>query len=231
MNIALITAGGKGTRVGQDIPKQFVSVKGKPIIIHTLEKFQKHPAIDAIVVVCLDGWRDVLQRYAVEYHITKLNSIIPGGATGQDSIRNGVMSLYQKYDPDSTVLVHDAVRPMISADMISNCIALTERHGNAVACVPCLEPLMRTEDGLTSSAAWPREKFMRAQAPQGYHLKDLYSAHQRAVKENRYGMVDTCSLLVAFGYKIHFFSGSLKNLKITHAEDIDIFKALLDMAI
>lgn len=125
MNIAVIIAGGSGQRMHQNIPKQFLTVNEKPVIIYTLQAFQNHPDIDVIAVVCIAGWEHVLQAYADQFDITKLKYIIPGGKNGQDSIRNGVYELEKHYSANDIVLIHDAIRPMVSNEIISDCIVKT----------------------------------------------------------------------------------------------------------
>ena len=137
-NIALIIAGGVGARMGQDIPKQFINVHDKPVIVYTLEAFQKHPQIDAIEVVCLDGWHDVLRAYAKQFGISKLEKVVSGGRNGQDSIRNGLYDIAERYkNDDDVVLIHDAIRPMVSADVITDNIRVCRQYGNAITVVPC----------------------------------------------------------------------------------------------
>ena len=128
-NIALIIAGGSGARMHQNIPKQFLTVNEKPVIVYTLEAFQNHADIDAISVVCIEGWESVLMAYANQFNITKLISIVTGGKNGQDSIRNGVFELEKRYTSDDIVLIHDAIRPMVSAEIISDCIVKTQLYG------------------------------------------------------------------------------------------------------
>lgn len=150
MMLALLIAGGSGSRMGQSIPKQFLTVNEKPVIVYTLEIFQKHPEIDSIAVVCIEGWESVLQAYANQFNITKMRHIIPGGKNGQESIRNGVYELEKHYLPSDIVLIHDAIRPMVSADIISDCIRVTKEKGNAITAIPCAEAMIQTEDGNVS---------------------------------------------------------------------------------
>ena len=157
-NVALLIAGGSGNRMGQSIPKQFLTVNERPVIVYTLEAFQKHPEIDAIAVVCISGWETVLQAYANQFNITKLKYIIAGGKNGQDSIRNGVYELEKHFAPDDIVLIHDAIRPMVSADIISDCIRVTREKGNAITVIPCAEAMLQTQDGLISSGSYPRDR-------------------------------------------------------------------------
>ncbi len=144
-NIALIIAGGVGARMGQDIPKQFINVNDRPVIIYTLEAFQKHPEIDAIEVVCLDGWHDVLKAYAKQFGIAKLENIVSGGLNGQDSIRNGLLDIYKRYNSDDdVVLIHDAIRPMLLPEIITDNIKICREYGNAITVVPCTAAMLKT---------------------------------------------------------------------------------------
>ena len=133
MNYALIIAGGSGNRMGQDIPKQFMYVDNSPVIIHTLKAFQQHPDINGIAVVCLAGWETVLQSYANQFSIDKLKWIFPGGDNGQESIHNGIYGLREAGCQDEDlVLIHDAVRPLLSQDIISSNIAICKKYGYAI---------------------------------------------------------------------------------------------------
>lgn len=226
-NIALLIAGGSGNRMGQSIPKQFLTVNERPVIVYTLEAFQKHPEIDSIAVVCIDGWQSVLQAYANQFNITKLKYIIPGGKNGQDSIRNGVYELEKHFDSDDIVLIHDAIRPMVSADIISDCIRVTKEKGNAITVIPCAEAMMQTEDGMVSVGSYPRDRLKRTQTPQGFKVGDICDLHRRALEKGITNSVASCTLMIEMGEQVHFSIGSEKNIKLTTVEDIDIFKALL----
>ncbi len=148
-NIALIIAGGVGARMGQDIPKQFINVNDRPVIIYTLEAFQKHPEIDAIEVVCLDGWHDVLKAYAKQFGIAKLENIVSGGLNGQDSIRNGLLDIYKRYNSDDdVVLIHDAIRPMLLPEIITDNIKICREYGNAITVVPCTAAMLKTYNSI-----------------------------------------------------------------------------------
>ena len=227
MNIAILTAGGIGTRTHQDLPKQFLTVENKPIIIYTLEAFQKHPEVDAIAVVCIDGWQSVLRAYANQFNITKLKHIVAGGKNGQDSIRNGVYELEKNYAPEDIVLIHDAIRPMVSEDIISDCIRVTREKGNAITVIPCAEAMMQTEDGIESVGSYPRDRLKRTQTPQGFHIGDICDLHRRALEAGITNSVASCTLKIEMGEQVYFSRGSEKNIKLTTVEDIDIFKALL----
>lgn len=225
--IALIIAGGSGSRMGQDIPKQFINVNERPIIVYTLEAFEKHPEIDDIAVVCLSGWERVLTAYAKQFNITKLKYVVPGGECGQASIRNGVFELEKHYAPDDLVLIHDAIRPMVSAEIISDNIRVAREYGNAVTVIPCAEAMLQTNDDKVSSESYPRDKLKRTQTPQAFCLKDICSLHRRALKAGITNSVASCTLKIEMGEAVYFSVGSEKNIKLTTIEDIDIFKALL----
>ena len=143
MNIALVIAGGSGQRMHQDIPKQFLNVYDKPVIIYTLEAFQKHPNIDSIVVVCLEGWHEILRAYCKQFGIDKLESIVSGGENGQESIRNGINEIKKIHKEEDIVLIHDAIRPMVSEEIISDCIRVCTQFGNAVSVIPCAEAMLK----------------------------------------------------------------------------------------
>lgn len=227
-NIALITAGGVGSRMGQDIPKQFLHIYDKPAIIWTLEAFQNHASIDAILAVCLEGWEQVLRSYIRQFNITKLQYIVPGGRTGQESICNGLFELERHFDGDSIVLIHDGNRVNVSSDIISDCIVKVRQYGNAISCIPCAEAIMETEDGVTSATLLPRERLRRTQTPHGFLLKDICQTYREAMEKGITDSVASCALMARLGKQIYFSSGSEKNIKLTTVEDIDIFKALLN---
>lgn len=227
MNIGVIIAGGSGNRMGQDIPKQFLTVHEKPVIIYTLEAFQRHADIDEIAVVCIAGWETVVSAYARQFNITKLKTIVPGGSNGQSSIRNGLFALEKDHAPDDIVLIHDAIRPMISQEIISDCLVKTKEFGCAVSVIPCAEAMLETEDGLVSSGSYPRERLKRTQTPQGFRLGRLCALHRRALERGITDSVASCTLMVEMGEPVYFCAGSEKNLKLTTTEDLDIFQALL----
>jgi len=229
MNIALIIAGGRGMRMGQEIPKQFLTVNDKPVIAYTMEAFQKHPDIDAIAVVCVEGWDSILSAYARQYGITKLKHIIPGGENGQSSIRNGVFELEKHYGASDLVLIHDAIRPMVSQSIISGCIATAREHGSAIVTIPCQEAMLETDDQISTRASYPREKLKRTQTPQGFPIGVIADAHRRALEKGITNSVASCTMMVELGETIYFCAGSEKNIKLTTPDDMEIFKALLSL--
>lgn len=180
MNVALLTAAGSATRMHQDIPKQFIHVDNRPIIVYTMEAFQRHPGIDAIIVVTLESWSSVLWAYAKQFNITKLKWVVPGGETGQESIRNGLNALAKELKNDDIVMIHDGNRPMISAEVISDSLATFAKYGSAVAVIPCTEVVFESEDGKQSCVSTEREKLFRTQTPHTYTLGTLLEAHKEA---------------------------------------------------
>lgn len=228
-NIALLIAGGTGARMHQDIPKQFLSVNDKPVIVYTMEAFQSHPEIEAIYIACLHGWQDMLQAYIKQFGITKVKKIVRGGENGQGSIRNGVCAIAEDYKNDDLILIHDAIRPMVSADIISDNIMKCEQYGNAVTVIPCMEAMLKSEDECQSDESILRNCLFRAQTPQTIRVKDAIALHEEALEKGITNSVATCTLLLELGRKVYFAKGSELNIKITTTDDITIFKALLSM--
>lgn len=160
-------------------------------------------------------------------NITKLQHIFPGGDCGQASIRNGIYALEKEYEKDDIILIHDANRPMVSADIILDCIVKTKQFGNAIPVIPCAEAMLETEDGMVSTGSYPREKLKRTQTPHGFKLGDICQLHREAEKAGITNSVASCTLMIELGKQVHFSMGSEKNIKITTVDDVDIFKALL----
>lgn len=227
MNIGLIIAGGSGQRMNQDIPKQFLNVNDRPVIVYTLEAFQKHPNIDVIGVVCLDGWQEILKAYARQFNISKLKYVTVGGENGQQSIYNGIQMLKAECSPEDMVLVHDAIRPMVSQEIISECISKCSRYGSAITVIPCAEAMLLSEDHIASNEAVDRSTLLRTQTPQAFPLSKLLWAHEEAKERGIQNSVASCTLMIELGEKIYFSAGSEKNIKLTTTDDIEIFKALL----
>ena len=229
MNIALLIAGGAGNRMGQDIPKQFLHVDGCPIIIHTMQCFQKHPDIDAMAVVCLKGWETVLQAYANQFSITKLKWIFPGGSSGMESIHNGIYGLKNEgCGDDDLVLIHDSVRPLLSQDIISSNIAICQAYGYAITGIQCREAILESEDGFVSTTSIPRDTLIRTQTPQTFRLGNILDVHEEAKRKGIVDSVASCTLIAEVGGReMHIVPGSEKNIKVTTVEDIEILKALM----
>jgi len=227
MITVLLTAAGSGTRMHQDIPKQFIHVDNKPVIIHTMEAFQKHPAIDNIVVVTLDAWTEVLWAYAKQFNITKLKWVVPGGATGQDSIACGLAAVRDTMSDNDVIMIHDGNRPLVSSEIISDSIATYKHYGSAVATIPCTEVVFESDDGESSMVSTPRERLFRTQTPHTYRYGALLKAHRRAKAQGIENTAASCMLMQQLGEMTYFSKGSEENLKITTLDDLKIFKALL----
>ncbi len=231
MNIAIIIAGGIGSRMGQDLPKQFINVYDKPILLYTLESFQKHPQIDAIELVCIDGWHDLVWAYAKQFNITKLKWIVSGGATGQESIRNGVYGLEGIANNDDNIIIHDGIRPLIEPSVLSDVISKCDQYGNAVTSMPYNEQIfvIDKDDETTTSQYIPREILRRVSTPQAYKFDLLDSKYHEAFEKGIgiHGSHYTNTMMVELGVKLHFASGSDRNIKLTTKDDLEIFKAYL----
>lgn len=229
MNIALIIAGGVGQRMGQDIPKQFINVDNIPVIVYTMAAFQKHPEIDAIEIVCIDGWHDVLYAYAKQFGISKLENVVSGGKNGQDSIRNGLIDISKRHSADDDiVLIHDAIRPLVSQDIISDNIRVCRECGNAITVIPCNAAMLKTFDGIQSESQVPRDNLKETQTPQTFFLRDIVNAHKEALDKGIVASVASCTMYIELGKKLYMCKGSEKNIKLTTVEDVEIFKALLN---
>ena len=229
MNVAIIIAGGSGHRMGYDIPKQFINVYDKPILIYTLEGFQRHPEIDAIEVVCIDGWHDIVRAYARQFGIDKLKWIVSGGETGQESIRNGVYNLEGKCSDDDIVIIHDGIRPMVDATVLSDVIIKCRKYGNAVTSLPYNEQIFVVDDEISTVKYIPRETLRRVSTPQAYRFGKLDWAYHEAFEKEIgiYGSSYTNTMMVELGERLYFAAGSDKNIKLTTKDDLEMFKAYL----
>ena len=231
LTIAIIIAGGHGSRMEQDIPKQFINVHDKPVLIYTLEGFQKHPMIDCIEVVCLDGWHEMLWAYARQFGIEKLKWIVPGGKTGQESIRNGVYNLEGKVSPDDIVIIHDGIRPLIDEFVLTDVIVKCRQYGNAVTSMPYNEQIfvVDEDDPQTTVRYIPRETLRRVSTPQAYKFGLLDAKYHEAYEKGIgiHGSSYTNTMMVELGERLYFAAGSDKNIKLTTKDDLELFKGYL----
>ena len=228
MTIALLIAGGVGARMGQDIPKQFLHIQDKPVIVYTMERFQNNPLIDGIVVVTLPNWIAFVEAYAKQFGITKLKSVVAGGETGHDSIHYRVIEISRQFPQDTAVMIHDAIRPMIDNDVIADNLSVYREKGNATTVIPCVEVIFKSDVPTESNEVLDRSKVWRTQTPQTFRLDRLLWAHGEVVKRKLSSPVATCHLFSMLGETVYFSKGSEKNIKLTTMDDIDIFKSLLD---
>ena len=231
MNIAIIIAGGVGNRMGQSIPKQFINVYDKPILMYTLDGFEKHPMVDAIEVVCIEGWENVVWSYAKQYNITKLKWIVKGGASGQESIRNGVFNLEDKCSKDDVIIIHDGIRPLVDAEVLTDVINEASIYGNAVTSLPYNEQIfvVSKDDEKTTTQFIPRETLRRVSTPQAYQFELLDSKYHEAFEKGIgiYGSHSTNTMMVELGVRLYFAAGSDKNIKLTTPDDLEMFKGYL----
>ncbi len=229
MNIALLIAGGSGRRMGQDIPKQFINVYDKPILIYTMEAFQQHPEISDIGVVCIEGWENMVNAYAKQFGISKLRFVITGGETVQESIRNGVFHVEENYSSDDIVVIHDGIRPLVDDAVLTDVIRVANTYGAAVSAMPYNEQIFIADDERSTVKYIPRENLRRVVTPQAYRLNKIAPAYHRAFEEQIgiYGSSYANTMMVELGERLYFAAGSEKNIKLTTKEDIEIFKAYL----
>jgi 2-C-methyl-D-erythritol 4-phosphate cytidylyltransferase len=231
MIIALLMAGGSGHRTGQDIPKQFINVYDKPVIIYTLEGFQEHSEVDAIEVVCIDGWQDVLWAYAKQYNITKLKWIVSGGTSVQESIRNGVYDLEDKCSDDDIIIIHDGIRPLVDSTVLTDVIYKCRQYGNAVTSMPYNEQIFIVDNEISTIKYIPRETLRRVATPQAYKFGKLSWAYKKAFAEKIgiYGSSYTNTMMIDLGERLYFATWSDKNIKLTTKDDIELFRAYLKL--
>lgn len=227
MNIALILAGGIGNRSGEKIPKQFIQVNDKPLIIHTIEKFERSKEIDGIVVSCIQGvWQDKLERDCKRYGISKLLGICVGGKTGLESTQNGIKFL-SMYDDRDLVLIHDAVRPFIDEESISQNVRVALEHDVAMCSVDCVETLVHTFDGLRSDKVISRDGLKRILTPQTFRLGILRELYQD-LDCTKSECPSTFVLYMNSGKTIYCSKGNERNIKITYPDDVRYFKNMFD---
>ena len=230
MNIAAIFAGGSGVRMHtKSRPKQFLELNGKPIIIYTLELFDNHPQVDAIVVACIDSWIPFLKKMIRKFEITKVIEIVPGGETGQDSIYNALQAAERAADgKDATVMIHDGVRPLITEQTITDNINTVEEFGSCITCVPATETFVVSQaDGSLEIPS--RANSLIARAPQSFHLSDIMTAHRQAISEEMHDFIDSCTMMSHYGYTLKTIIGPMENIKITTPTDFFIFRAMVEV--
>ena len=245
MTVAIIIAGGTGSRMQKDIPKQFIKVKDKPVLAYTLESFQNHPLIDAIEVVCIEGWEKEVWEYRKKYEISKLKWMTKGGASGQESIRNGVYNLEGICKEDDIIIIHDGIRPLVDDTVIDDIIDKCIKYGNGVTSMPYNEQIFIVDDDISTVKYIPRETLRRVATPQAYTFGKLDEKYHEAFEKEIgiYGSAYTNTMMVELGERLYFAAGSDKNIKLTTPDfakgsdrniklttpgDLEIFEAMLD---
>lgn len=231
MNIAVIFAGGVGSRMhSKERPKQFLEMYNKPIIIHTLEHFQNHPMIDAIVVVCIESWISYLNELLYKFRIEKVKKVVPGGETGQLSIYHGLKAAKEVANEEKTVvLIHDGVRPLITEKLITNNIEAVRRYGSAITTAKVKETILVVNEQDSSIDYVPSRNNSRvAKAPQSFWLDEILSAQEKALAKGERDWIDSCTLMQEYGFKMHLIDGPSQNIKITTPEDFYTMRAILE---
>ena len=230
MNYAVIFAGGIGKRMNtKALPKQFLKLYGKEIIIYTLEHFEKHKEIDGIAVACVEEWIPYLKELIEKYRLEKVRAVIPGGRTGQDSIFEGIKAIDQLAQGDGhIVLIHDGVRPLINEQIITNCIKSVRENGSAITVAPAVETIIRVDGNQQVREVIERADCLMARAPQCFFLKDILEAHRKAVQENRHDFIDSASIMKYYGHTLSVVDGPVENIKITTPMDFYTFRALFE---
>ena len=235
MNIAVIFAGGSGSRMHtKSRPKQFLNLHGKPILLYTIELFEEHPLVDAVVCVCIAEWIPRLRTMLAKHDIRKVVDVVPGGATGQESIFRGLCAA-ESYvrglgasDARHVVMIHDGVRPLIDEATITANICKVEECGSCITCVPAIETVLVGEDD-GSIHIPPRAKCMMARAPQSFWLDEILAAHRRSIAEGHTAFIDSCSMMHHYGYPLHTVTGPMENIKITTPTDYYVLRAMIEV--
>lgn len=230
MNIAVIFAGGIGTRMNSKaLPKQFLKLYGKEIIIYTLEHFENHPEIDAIAVACVEGWIPFLEELLEKYRFNKVKKVVPGGTTGQDSIYRGLKAAEEIADGEkSIVLIHDGVRPLINEELITECIRTVKEKGSAITTAPVIETIICSEEERKVGGIIDRSKCLVARAPQCFWLSEILDNHEKARREGKMDFIDSASIMSYYGKELFIVDGPVENIKITTPMDFYTFKALFE---
>lgn len=230
MNIALIFAGGSGTRMGKTTkPKQFMDLNGRAVIINTVLNFEKHRDIDAIAVVCADVWQSYLRKLLDKEKITKVKWIVSGGQTGQQSIFNGVKVIYDNVEDkaNTIVLINDGVRPLVGEKVITDNINCVKKNGTSVTAAYATETILEV-DGSGKVCKIPDRRFsLISKAPQGFILEQIMDVHLKAIAENKFGFTNSAELMLHYGYDIYIVEDSSENIKITNPIDLFICKFIM----
>lgn len=228
-HIAIILAGGVGSRMGAPQPKQFLEIKGKPVIVHTIQNFQDNENIDAVLIVCIKDWIPYLQSLVKQYGLTKVQWVIEGGNTCHDSTRNGVFFLKNILDNNDFVIIHDAARLILPQLAINQMLEIAHRKGNASLAIPCYETMLFTDDQLSGIDELERSRVMRIQTPQAYKFSQILSLYEKAEKDNMHDFVYADIVASHYGERVYFSKGFTNNIKLTRKEDISLCEALMEM--
>lgn len=226
----VILAGGIGSRMKADRPKQFLEIDGVPVIVNTLNNFQRNCRIDNITVVCLKDWICYFKEIISTYKLTKVTNVVEGGECGHDSTRNGIFSLRENLKDDDIVVIHDAARPLIPQLVINDMLDVAMKNGNACTAIPCHDTVIKTEDQISGIEQIDRSSFLRVQTPQAYKYGMIYNLYKKADEDNKHDFVYANTMAIYYGQRIFFSRGFTSNIKITNPEDIAFYKALKDFS-
>lgn len=227
-NVAIILAGGVGQRMGTSIPKQFLELRGKPIIVHTIENFEKNPQVDYVLIVCNPEWKDYMNDLITRFSLKKVKWLVNGGNTSHDSTRNGLFHLRDILDPDDFVIIHDAARPILPQRAIDDMLEIAHREGNASLAIPCYETVIRTDDQKSGIEELDRNTLMRVQTPQAYRYSMILPLYDRAEKDGIHDFVYADLVAIYYGERVFFSRGFVNNIKITRPEDLPLCESLME---
>ncbi len=225
-NIVIILAGGKYSENHRNIPSQFISINGKPIIMYSMDAYQAHPSIDYIYIVCQKGWENIVKAYANQYGITKLKGLIPAGNSGTDSLKNALDRISDIYAPDDFIFIQESTRPMVTTETISKLLQACLEKGSATICHSMKEYVQfHVSNGKAKYV--DRNATIALQSPEVHRLSLIQEVFQKA-KEKQHPLTESCCtmLLYHLGYEINFVESSINNIKIMREEDIAAFRAL-----
>ena len=226
-NAVIILAGGKSGRNNQNIPNQFINIHEKPMLVYCLEAYQVHPAIDDIYIVCPKGWEDIVRAYARQYRIAKLRGLIPGGASGIASLKNGIDCIKRRYEPEDTILIQEATRPLVNPETISKLLQVCAEKGSATTCHMMNDYVQFNISGGKTQYV-DRDSIVALQSPEAHRLSLLLDVFEKA-KAQRHPLAESCCAMLMhnLGYPINFIEGGFNNIKIVREEDLTVFSALV----
>lgn len=228
-NIAVIFAGGVGSRMhSKELPKQFLEIYNKPIIIHTIEFFERNKNINSIVVVCVEDWIEYFNNLIYKYRLEKIKAVVPGGKTGQLSIYNGLKVAREiSENENDIVLIHDGVRPLINIELLTSNINDVKKYGSSITSGIVKETIVEIDDDGEIILVPDRAHSRVAKAPQCFYLKDIFNSHEKALQEGIVNFIDSCTMMKHYGYKLHMTDGPYENIKITTPDDFYTMRAIL----
>lgn len=226
MNIAIIFAGGVGSRMNNKLPKQFMLLKEKPIIIHTIFAFENHKEIDKIYISCIPDYIEILKKEIEKYGIKKVAKIVSGGNTSQISIRNALLVARKENGADSIVLISDGVRPFIKKSLISKNIEAVKKYGSCITCYKSHEtPILVKENKILN--VYDRYEFRNAKAPQSFYLEEILNVQNKYYNQNKMDFIDAATMFYADKKEIYTLDSYEENIKITTSFDYEISKMII----